>query len=112
MSLIMSQLTPRCMGHVADGHAPRQLQGVALEGLGVAPPRVGEGDLDLAHHATGLAFDARDGQDDERGAAADGQGAEAALDLAARAGPRREPQAEQRQVSGSWWMVKITWPPW
>ena len=26
------------LGHVADGHAPRQFQGVALEGVGVAPP--------------------------------------------------------------------------
>ena len=91
---------------------PRQLQGVALEGLGVAPPRVGEGDLDLAHHATGLAFDARDGQDDERGPAADGQRSEATLNSTARDCTRGEPQAEQRQVSGSWWMVKITWPSW
>ena len=99
-------------GHVADGHAAPQLQGVSLEGGGVAAPRVGEGDLDLADHAAGLAFDAGDGQDHERGAAADGQGAEAALDLAARSGPAGDPQAEQRQVSGSWWMVKIIWPPW
>ena len=71
------------MGDVADGHAARQLQDVSLEGPGVAPPRVGEGDLDLAHQATGPAFDARDRQDDGGGPAADGQGPEAALGVAA-----------------------------
>ena len=68
-------------GHVEDGHAPRQFQGVALEGLGVGPPRVGEGDLDLADHATGLAGDAWDREDDGGGAAADGQRSEPPLDL-------------------------------
>src|SRR5512135_1714756 len=67
-------------GHVADGHAATQLQGVALEGVGGAAPRIGEGDLDLPHHTTGLAFDARDGQNHEGGAAADGHGSEAPLD--------------------------------
>ena len=66
MSLIRSQPTPRWTAHVADGHAATQFQGVALEGRGVAPPRVGEGDLDLADDATGLAFDARDGQVQDR----------------------------------------------
>ena len=96
MSLIDVPTDAQVSGHVADGHARRQLQGVALEGLGVAPPRVGEGDLDLAHHATGLAFDARDGQDHDVGAAADGQGSEAALDVAARA----ERRASRRRSSG------------
>src|SRR5262249_32199483 len=59
-----------------------QLQGVALEGAGVAAPRVGEGDLDLADGAAGQAADALHGQDDSHGPAADGHGAEAALDLA------------------------------
>ena len=72
------------LGDVADCHAARQLQGIALEGVGVAAPRVGEGDLDLAHDATILAFDARDGQDDEGGASADGHGPEAPLDVATR----------------------------
>src|SRR5262249_28779520 len=71
------------MGDVLDGHAPGQLQGVASEGLGVAPPGVGEGDIDLADGAAGRAFDAGDGQDDGGGPAADGQGAEAALGAAA-----------------------------
>src|SRR5512135_1592641 len=71
-------------GHIANGHAPRQFQRVALEGGGVAASRVGEGDFDLSHHATGLAFDARDGQGDERGTAADRHGSEAALDPTAR----------------------------
>src|SRR5262245_2989047 len=70
--------------HVADGHAAAQLQGRSLEGVGGAAPWVGEGDLDLAHDATGPACDARDGQDDEGGAVADGDGPEAALDLATR----------------------------
>src|SRR4051794_17226442 len=70
--------------HVADGHAAAQLQGISLEGLGVAASRVGERDLDLAHDAAGEAFDAWDGQDDQGGAVADGDGPEAALDLAAR----------------------------
>jgi len=69
-----------CSATSPDGHAAAQLQGVALEGVGVAAPRVGEGDLDLSHDTTGLAFDARDGQDYEGGAAPDGQGSEAALD--------------------------------
>src|SRR5262249_26760451 len=70
--------------HVADGHAAPQLQGVALEGFGIAAARVGEGDLDLAHDATGVAFDARDGQHDEGRALADGRGPEAPRDPAAR----------------------------
>ena len=65
---------------IADGHAAPLLQGVSLEGVGVAAPGVGEGDLDLSHNATVLAFDARDGQDDGRGPAADGHIAEAPLD--------------------------------
>ena len=76
-------------GHVLDGHMAAQLQGVALEGAGVAAARVGEGDLDLADQATVLAFDARDGQDDDRGAGADGHGAETPLDVAARDDPGR-----------------------
>src|SRR5262249_53826077 len=71
------------MGDVLDGHVAEQLQGVALEGLGVAAPRVGEGDLDLADGATGAALDAGDGEDDGGGSAADGQRAEAALGVAA-----------------------------
>ena len=71
-------------GHVADGHPPGEVQHVPLEGLGVAPPRVGEGDLDLTHHPTGTALDARDGEHQGRRARADGQGPEASLDVTAR----------------------------
>ena len=83
MSLIRSQLTPKCTATSRMVMRRDQLQGVALEGLGVAPPRVGEGDLDLSHHATRLTFDAWDGQDHECRATADGQGPEAAFDLTA-----------------------------
>src|SRR5208337_1792443 len=69
--------------------APPQFQGVTLEGGGVAPPWVGEGDLNLAHGATSPALNAWDGQDHEGRAATDGQGSEAALDLAARDNLRR-----------------------
>src|SRR5262249_45273893 len=71
-------------GHIADGHAFGQLQGIPLESFGVAPPRVGEGDLDLTHAPTVQAFHAGDGPDDECGPAADGNGAEASLDVAPR----------------------------
>ena len=77
------------LGDIADGHAATQIQGVALEGGGVAASRVGERDLDLSHDATGLAFDARDGQDHEGGAAADGHGSEAPLDPTAHLDLRR-----------------------
>ena len=33
---------------------------VSLEGFGIAPPRVGKGDIDLTHHSTRLAFHAWD----------------------------------------------------
>ena len=71
------------MSDVADGHAPRQLQDVSLEGLGVAPPGVGEGDPDLTHRPTGPTFDERDRQDHGRLAAADGQGHELTLGVTA-----------------------------
>jgi hypothetical protein len=67
------------VGHVEDGHVPGQLQGVALERLGVAAPHVGEGHLDLAHHPTVLTGHARDGKDHDSGPAADRKGAEAPL---------------------------------
>ena len=35
------------LGHVLDGHVPRQLQGVALEGAGVVLLGIGKADLDL-----------------------------------------------------------------
>ena len=35
------------LGHVLDGHVPGQLQGVALEGAGVAFLGIGEAELDL-----------------------------------------------------------------
>jgi hypothetical protein len=63
----------RVVGHIEDGHAPRQFQGVALESLGVGPPWVGEIDLHLANLPTGLTGDARDREDHDGGAAADRQ---------------------------------------
>src|SRR5262249_25351305 len=71
-------------GHVADRHAPGQLQRVAFEGSGVAAPWVGEGDLDLPHDSTDEALHSRDQEDDHRRPTADGLGPEAALDPAAR----------------------------
>ncbi len=71
------------MGDVEDGHAPRQLQHVSLEGLGVAPPGFGKGDLDLTHQATRSTFDPRDGQDHGSLPAADGQGNELSLRVTA-----------------------------
>jgi len=71
------------MGHFEDRHAPRQFQSIPLE-RGVAPPGVGEGDLHLAHGTAGRVFDTRDGEADCGGAAADGQGAKAAQDVATR----------------------------
>ena len=47
------------LGHVLDGHVPRQVQGIALEGAGVALLGVGEAELDLTHVAAGEAEDAR-----------------------------------------------------
>src|SRR5262249_8722639 len=80
------------VGPIEAGHAPRQLQDVALEGLGGALPGFGEGDLDLTDQPTGGAFDPRDGQLHGGGPAADGQATEAAAlgaagdDIAAAAG--------------------------
>ena len=52
--------------------------------FGIAPPRVGEGDLDLTHQPARLTFHAWDGKAHVRPSAADGQRQEAALDLAPR----------------------------
>ena len=71
-------------GHIKDGRAPRQLQDVPLEGLGIAPPRVGEGDLDLTDDPAGPAGDAGDREDHDGGAATDGQRSEPPLDAASR----------------------------
>jgi hypothetical protein len=97
------------LGDVLDGHAARQFQGVALEGAGIGPPRGGEGDLDLPDDTAVQAFDARDGQSTKVARLPMGKDRKRR-----RTRPRNttwdEPQAEQRQSSGSWWMVKITWP--
>src|SRR5262249_43551402 len=65
-------------GHVLDGHQPAQLQGVPLEGLGVAAPGVGKGQAHRADDPASPAFDAGDGQDDGDGLVADGNGFEGA----------------------------------
>src|SRR3974390_594845 len=69
-------------GHVEDGHAPRQFQGIALEGFGVGSPWVGKGDLHLADHATGPADDAGEREDKDCGTTTDGQRPELALNSA------------------------------
>jgi hypothetical protein len=73
-------------GHVDDGQAPCQSQGVPLERPGVAPSRGGEGDLYRTDHPAGVSDHARDRQGHDRRRLADGQGPEPALDppLAAR----------------------------
>src|SRR5512135_2829465 len=89
MSWITSQLTSRCTATSRMVMRARQLQRVPLEGGGGAAPRVGEGDLDLAHRTARLAFDARDGQGNECRPTPDGHGSEATLDPTARLDPGR-----------------------
>ena len=69
-------------GHVADGHPFGQFQRVPLEGLSIAPSRVGKGDLDLTHQPALPTFHTSDGKDDQCRSTANGQGAEPPLDLA------------------------------
>src|SRR5258708_6759315 len=45
-------------GHGLDGHMVRQLQGIALEGTGVAPARIGETEVHLADQIASPAADA------------------------------------------------------
>jgi hypothetical protein len=63
---------PEVPRHIPDGHAPAQLQGVTLESLGVAAPRVGKRQRHLGRAPTGAALDRRDGQDEPDGRATDG----------------------------------------
>jgi hypothetical protein len=63
--------------------ASSQLQGVALEGAGVATPRVGEVEGHLAYDLAGWAGHAGNGQGDLDGLAADGHSLEGALLVAA-----------------------------
>jgi hypothetical protein len=67
------------LGHVLDSHVPAQLQGVALEGAGVAAAGLGEGHLDLADVAAREAQDAWHRKAQERGPVTDGQGTEGAF---------------------------------
>ena len=55
------------LGHVLDGHHRRELQSIALKGLGVRPARIGKGDRDLPHHPTLSALDTRDSQGQKHG---------------------------------------------
>jgi hypothetical protein len=64
--------------HVLDGHPPGQLQGVTLEGLGVAATRIGKRQRHLANDLAGTAFDPRDGQHDGDRFVADRHGLEGA----------------------------------
>src|SRR5262249_13188222 len=75
---------PEVPRHVEDRQAPRQLERVPLERLGVAPARGGEADLDLPGHPAARAGDTGDGDHDEHGLGADGHGAEPPLDRAMR----------------------------
>ena len=76
-------------GDIADGHAPRQLQGVPLEGPGIGAPGIGKGDLDLTDHVASRAFDTGYGQCHDGRLASDGDGPEAAFDMPARPDVRR-----------------------
>src|SRR5262249_32098156 len=64
---------------VLDGHVPRQLQGVALEGAGVALLGLGEGDLHLANLPAGKAIDPGHWEVDQNGFATNRDGAEGAV---------------------------------
>jgi hypothetical protein len=63
------------MGHVLDGHALGQLQGIAFEGMGVTAHGIGEVDGNLAEEPAGAAFDARDLKEQMSRAVADRQAA-------------------------------------
>jgi hypothetical protein len=97
-------------GHIEDSHAAGRLQGVPLEGPGVAAAGASDGDLDLADGAAAAAFDPGDGEDDGGGMIADGQGAEAALDVAAGDDVARA-AGRAATVVGVLGDVKSTWPP-
>jgi hypothetical protein len=97
------------LGHVLDGHVPRQIEGVALEGAGVVLIGFGEAQLDLAHAAAGEAQDARHLELEQHGLGADRHGAEGALGAAQRP-VASLPQQEQRRRSRGLSMRKITWP--
>ena len=86
MSLTMSQLTFKWWATSwMVGHAPRQLQGVAFEGLGVGAPGVGKVDPGLAGESTVPAEHPRDRQSDDRGSPADRQREQVSLRVPARA---------------------------
>jgi hypothetical protein len=68
--------------HVLDGHVRGEIQGVTLEGVGVAFLRVGERHGDLTSHAASLALHARDLEQYARALRADGHTAEQARHLA------------------------------
>jgi hypothetical protein len=71
------------LGHVLDGHVPGQIQGVALEGAGVAFLGIGEADLDLTHAVTDRTPDPGHVQGYESGFGTDRHGAECAFLMAA-----------------------------
>jgi hypothetical protein len=71
------------VGHVLDGHVPRQFQGVALEGPGIAFLGVGESDFHLANAVTDGAPDPGDIQGHEGRLGANRHGAEGALFVSA-----------------------------
>src|SRR5262249_19149397 len=95
------------MGDVADGHAAGQLQGVGLEGPGVAATGSAKGTSTWR-----TAPQARHSTRGMRRMTAVGRSPMGTLRKRRSTWPREmtswEPQAEQRQSSGSWAMVKIT----
>jgi hypothetical protein len=70
----------KVLGHVLDGHVPRQVQDVALEGAGVVLVGIGEAQLDLAGPLTVEAIDARHLERQQRRPGTDRHQAEGAFD--------------------------------
>jgi hypothetical protein len=83
---------PQVLGHVLDGHVLAQLQGVALEGPGMSPPRFGEGHVHLTGDLARLALHAGNGQEHGGRLVADGHAPEQARDSAVGDDVRRATQ--------------------
>ena len=76
MSLIDIPTDLEMLGDILDGHVPRQFQGIALEGMGVAPPRFGEADLHLTYELAIVTLHTRNLHEDMGLLAADGKAVE------------------------------------
>src|SRR4051794_25979388 len=86
--------------HVEDRHRSREFQGVALEGPGVGPPRIGDFKFHLADHPTRLTGDARDGQDDNWGTAANRKRLKSSLHTPARLNVARPTRFATERLGG------------